>query len=121
MQKIKDYDTTLNNLAYETNMKESRLKFLIETEREKEGYTRSVKSLLTACEKDTKLNKGINGVLANLISVDKKYEIAIEMCLGQATQNIVTDTEEDAKKLVEYLRTNKLGRASFLPVSSVKR
>ena len=120
MQKIKDFDTTLNNLAYETNMKESRLKFLIETEREKEGYTRSVKSLLTACEKDSKLNKGINGVLANLISVDKKYEVAIEMCLGQATQNIVTDTEEDAKKLVEYLRANKLGRASFLPVSSVK-
>ena len=120
MQKIKDFDTALNNLAYETNMKESRLKFLIETEREKEGYTRSVKALLTACEKDSKLNKGINGVLANLISVDKKYEIAIEMCLGQATQNIVTDTEEDAKKLVEYLRANKLGRASFLPVSSVK-
>ena len=120
MQKIKDFDTTLNNLAYETNMKESRLKFLIETEREKEGYTRSVKSLLTACEKDSKLNKGINGVLANLISLDKKYEVAIEMCLGQATQNIVTDTEEDAKKLVEYLRANKLGRASFLPVSSIK-
>ena len=120
MQKIKDFDTALNNLAYETNMKESRLKFLIETEREKEGYTRSVKALLTACEKDSKLNKGINGVLANLISVDKKYEVAIEMCLGQATQNIVTDTEEDAKKLVAYLRANKLGRASFLPVSSVK-
>ena len=42
--------------------------------------------------------------LANLISVDKKYEIAIEMSLGQALQNIVTDTEEDAKKLIEYLR-----------------
>ena len=120
MQKIKEFDTILNNLAYETNMKDSRLKFLIETEREKEGYTRSVKSLLTACEKDNKLNKGINGVLANLISVDKKYEIAIEMCLGQTLQNIVTDTEEDAKKLVEYLRINNLGRASFLPVSSVK-
>ena len=120
MQKIKDFDTTLNNLAYEINMKDSRLKFLIETEKEKEGYTRSVKSLLNACEKDSKLNKGVNGVLANLISVDKKYETAIEMCLGQATQNIVTDTEEDAKKLVEYLRENKLGRASFLPVTSVK-
>lgn len=120
MQKIKDFDTTLNNLVYEINMKDSRLKFLIETEKEKEGYTRSVKSLLNACEKDSKLNKGVNGVLANLISVDKKYETAIEMCLGQATQNIVTDTEEDAKKLVEYLRENKLGRASFLPVTSVK-
>lgn len=120
MQKIKEFDTMLNNLSYELNMKDSRLKFLIETEKEKEGYTRSVKSLLMACENNRKLNEGINGVLANLISVDKKYEIAIEMCLGQALQNIVTNTEEDAKKLVEYLRENKLGRASFLPVSSIK-
>ena len=120
MQKIKEYDSILNSLTYEINMKDSRLKFLIETEKEKEGYSRSVKSLLTACEKDSKLNKGVDGVLANLISVDKKYETAIEMCLGQATQNIVTETEEDAKKLVEYLRENKLGRGSFLPVSSVK-
>ena len=120
MTKIKEFDTLLNNLAYESRMKDSRLKFLIETEKEKEGYTRSVKSILLACDKDTKLKKGTRGVLANLISVDKKYETAIEMCLGQAMQNIVTDTEEDAKKLIEYLRNNKLGRASFLPISSIK-
>ena len=120
MNKIKEFDVTLNNLNYELRMKDSRLKFLIETEKEKEGYTRSIKSLLVDCEKDSNLNKGMNGVLANLISVDKKYEIAIEMCLGQALQNVVTDTEEDAKKLVEHLRNNKLGRASFLPVSSIR-
>ena len=120
MKKIKEFDTSLNNLNYELRMKDSRLKFLIETEKEKEGYTRSVKSLLVDCEKDASLNKGMNGVLANLISVDKKYETAIEMCLGQALQNVVTDTEEDAKKLVEHLRNNKLGRASFLPVSSIR-
>ena len=120
MTKIKEFETTLNNLNYESRMKDSRLKFLIETEKEKEGYTRSVKSLLNDCEKDTNLKKGMNGVLANLISVDKKYETAIEMCLGQTLQNIVTDTEEDAKKLVEHLRNNKLGRASFLPVSSIR-
>ena len=120
MKKIKEFDTSLNNLNYELRMKDSRLKFLIETEKEKEGYARSVKSLLVDCEKDASLNKGMNGVLANLISVDKKYETAIEMCLGQALQNVVTDTEEDAKKLVEHLRNNKLGRASFLPVSSIR-
>ena len=120
MAKIKEFDTNLNNLNYEFRMKDSRLKFLIETEKEKEGYTRSVKSLLVDCEKNPNLNKGMNGVLANLISVDKKYETAIEMCLGQTLQNIVTDTEEDAKKLVEHLRNNKLGRASFLPVSSIR-
>ena len=120
MQKIKEFASILNNLTYDANMKDSRLKFLIETEKEKEGYNKSVKSILLTCEKDNKLNKGVNGVLANLISVDKKYEIAIEMSLGQALQNIVTDTEEDAKKLIEYLRENKLGRASFLPISSIR-
>ena len=120
MAKIKEFDTLINNLTYESRMKDSRLKFLIETEKEKEGYTRSVKSILLACDKDAGLKKGTRGVLANLISVDKKYETAIEMCLGQALQNIVTDTEEDAKKLIEYLRNNKLGRASFLPVSAIK-
>lgn len=120
MTKIKEFDSDINNLQYENRMKDARLKFLIETEKEKEGYTRSIKLLLTDCEKDSNLRKGMNGVLANLISVDKKYETAIEMCLGLALQNIVTDTEEDAKRLVEHLRKNKLGRASFLPVSSIR-
>ena len=59
-------------------------------------------------------------VLANLISVPKEYQVAIEMTLGQTMQNIVTDDENTAKKLVEYLRKNNLGRASFLPITSVK-
>lgn len=62
----------------------------------------------------------MHGVLANIISVPKEYETAIEMCLGASLQNIVTETEEDAKKLIEHLRKNNLGRASFLPITSVK-
>ena len=119
-RKIEEYDTTINNLLSETRIKESRLKFLIETEKEKEGYTKSVKSLLLDCEKDASLNKGVHGVLANLISAPKEYETAIEFALGGVLQNIVTEKEEDAKKLVEHLRKNNLGRASFLPISSVK-
>jgi len=117
--KLKEFDDKINNSESEKRIKESRLKFLEETEREKEGYIRSVKSLLQACETNVGLKKGVHGVLANLISVPKEYETAIEMSLGQSMQNIVTNTEEDAKKLVEYLRVNKLGRASFLPISSV--
>ncbi len=120
MDKIKEFDDRIRNLEDEMRMKDSRLKFLIETEKEKEGYIKSVKTLLNDCEKDSSLNKGMEGVLANIISVDKKYETAIEMCLGQALQNIVTKTEDDAKKLIEHLRVNNLGRASFLPMSSVK-
>ena len=62
----------------------------------------------------------MHGVLANIIEVPEKYQTAIEMCLGASLQNIVTETEEDAKKLVEHLRKNNLGRASFLPITSVR-
>lgn len=118
--KLKDYDLKINQAESEMRMKDSRLKFLIETEKEKEGYIRSVKVILQDCEKDSSLKKGVHGVIANLVSVPKEYEVAIEMCLGQTMQNIVTDTEEDAKKLVNHLRKFNLGRASFLPISSVK-
>ncbi len=120
MNKVKEFDDSINSLTYDLRMKDSRLRFLIETEKEKEGYTKSVKALLNDCEKNSLLQKGTEGILANLISVKKEYETAIEMCLGQTLQNVVTETEEDAKKLVEHLRKNNLGRASFLPISSIR-
>lgn len=120
VKKIKDYEDEINRKSQELRIKDARCKFLIETEKEKEGYIRSVKSLLIDCEKDENLRKGVHGVLANLITVPKQYETAIEMCLGSSLQNIVTDNEEVAKKLIEHLRQNKLGRASFLPISSIK-
>ena len=119
-QKIKIYQTKINTMSNELRMKESRQKFLIETEKEKEGYTKSVKTLLNDCEKNLTLQKGVEGVLANLIDVPEHLQTAIEMSLGMALQNIVTETEQDAKKLVEYLRKNNIGRASFLPITSVK-
>ena len=119
-RKVKEYDLQITNSTNEMRMKQSRYNFLVETEKEKEGYVKSVKSLLIDCEKIKELGKGMHGVLANIISVPSEYETAIEMCLGTSLQNIVTETEEDAKKLVEHLRTNNLGRASFLPITSVK-
>jgi len=118
--KIKKFDLDIANATNEMRMKQSRYNFLVETEKEKEGYQKSVKTLLLDCEKTKELGKGMHGVLANIISVPSEYETAIEMCLGASLQNIVTDSEEDAKKLVEHLRTNNLGRASFLPITSVK-
>ena len=119
-QKIKSFELKMNNLAGEIRIKESRQKFLIETEKEKEGYIKSVKELLKDCENIKDLGKGMYGVLANIIEVPEELQTAIEMCLGASLQNIVTETEEDAKRLVEHLRKNKLGRASFLPISSVR-
>ena len=118
--KIEDYENKINKLTSELRIKDSKKKFLSEMEKEKEGYSRAVKSILLECEKDARLNNGVKGVLANLITVPEEYQTAIEMVLGQTLQNIVTETEEDAKKLIEYLRKNNLGRASFLPISSVR-
>ena len=120
IEKLKQYQDKINALSTDLRVKESKLKFLSDMEREKEGYIRSVKSLLLDCDKDSNLKKGMHGVLANILTVPKEYETAIEMTLGQTLQNIVTDTEEDAKKLIEHLRKNNLGRASFLPIASVK-
>lgn len=119
-KKIKSFENSINMYSSEMRIKESKLKFLIETEKEKEGYIKSVKSLLKDCENIKELGKGMNGVLANVIEVPEEYQTAIEMCLGASLQNIVTETEEDAKRLVEHLRKNNLGRASFLPITSVK-
>ena len=118
--KIKEFNEQIDKMSYELRMKDSRQKFLIETEKEKEGYAKAVKLLLTDCDKNADLNKGVHGIIANLISVDKKYETAIEMTLGGMLQNIVTDNEDVAKKLVNHLRANNMGRASFLPITSIK-
>ena len=119
-RKSKEYESRINMLSGEKRIKESKLNFLIETEKEKEGYIKSVKSLLKDCEKNKELAKGMNGVLANLIEVPEKYQTAIEMGLGAGLQNIVTEDENGAKRLIEHLRKNNLGRASFLPISTIK-
>ena len=117
--KIKEYDERINKLVDEQRMTVTRRNFLIETEKEREGYSKSVKEILNACDRNSELKKGIHGVLANIVSTESKYQTAIEMCLGASIQNIVTQNEDDAKKMIEYLRKNNLGRASFLPISSV--
>jgi len=80
-----------------------------------EGYGQSIKKVM---EQKSKYS-GIIGVVADIISVEKRYETAVETCLGGNIQNIVTDNEYTAKKMVEYLKDNRLGRATFLPLSSI--
>ena len=62
---------------------------------------------------------GIVGVVADLISVDKRYEAAIETALGGSIQNVVTDSEITAKHCIEYLKKNRFGRATFLPLTTI--
>lgn len=101
-------------------MKTSRYNTLQEMERNFEGYNKTVKVFLQSCNRMPSLAKGIRGVLGQLISVDKKYETAIEMALGGIVQNIVTEAEEDAKIAIEFLKKKKLGRATFLPMNLIK-
>ena len=99
---------------------ESRHKVLVEMESGMEGYSHSVKAVMQSCHENREFGAGIHGPLAQLISTDERYETAIEVCLGGALQNIVTDDEFAAKRAIEYLKRNQLGRATFLPISSVK-
>lgn len=85
-----------------------------------EGYAGSVKRLLQDAKVKNDLKSKIVGVVAQLIKVPEKYETAIEIALGNAMHNIVTQDEEDAKKLIDYLKQNRAGRATFLPINSVK-
>ncbi len=106
-----------NEVTKTLGEKQGRLRMLEEMERGLEGYARGVRELLRAKD-EGRYSGRIIGVLSKLISVDKKYITAIETALGNAMQNIVVKTEEDAKKAIEYLKANNLGRVTFLPVSS---
>ncbi|HOQ75653.1 MAG TPA: chromosome segregation protein SMC [Thermoclostridium sp.] len=99
---------------------ESRRKVLLDMEATMEGYSHSVKSVMNACRENREFGKGIYGALAQLINVKEEYETAVEVCLGGALQNIVTEDEYAAKRAIEFLKRNSLGRATFLPISSVK-
>ncbi|MBQ4557909.1 MAG: chromosome segregation protein SMC [Clostridia bacterium] len=89
-------------------------------QKEYEGFAGAVKKLLKDAEYNIELKKRIVGVVANLIKVPEKYQTAIEMALGNAVQNIVTQSDEYAKYLINYLKQREYGRITFLPLNSVK-
>ncbi|MBQ3573175.1 MAG: chromosome segregation protein SMC, partial [Clostridia bacterium] len=104
----------------ELGQKRSRRTMLMDMERELEGYAKGVKCVMGAYN-DGKLGKSeIYGPLAQLIKTDRQYITAIETALGAASQNIVTKSEDDAKRAIAYLKENHLGRATFLPISAIK-
>lgn len=96
----------------------SRHNVLTEMTRDMEGYNMAVRRTMTYAKQ--RGLTGVKGVLAQLMTVPQAYETAIDMALGAAQQNIVTDTEETAKELINYLRQNRLGRATFLPTSAIR-
>ena len=114
---LEDVQTALNQARVDYDSKTSKKRILEGLENDYAGYSKSVKAVLTAPE----LKKhSVYGTVSGLTNVDKKYVLAIEAALGGAMQNIIVDTEEDAKAAISYLRKSGSGRATFLPVSSVK-
>ena len=109
-------DQKLRDTQVLYHQEKSKLEALSNLTERYEGYGGSVKRVMEQKEEE----KGIIGVVADIIKVDKMYETAIETALGGNIQNIVTDDEETAKKMIQYLKKNKAGRATFLPLTSIK-
>lgn len=93
----------------------SRLESLRNITERYDGYGNSIRRVMEQKDRVS----GIRGVVADLIQVNKEYEIAIETALGGSIQNIVTDNEQTAKRIIEYLKKNRFGRATFLPLNSI--
>lgn len=98
---------------------DAQLKLLKEMEENFEGYAKSVKEILTLCKENPKFGSGIHGAVAQVITASKDDELAIETALGNTFQDIITEDEYAAKEAIEYLKENKLGRATFLPLTAV--
>ncbi len=109
----------VTRMQSEKQQRDSRLKLLREMQRDYEGYNNSVKQVLLQARRLGE-GSGVHGVVADLIHVPARLERAMDMVLGAALQNIVVDRDEDAKRMIEYLRANRFGRATFLPISSVR-
>lgn len=107
-----------NRLMLDVKEHLRKISFLENLERNLEGFSKSVKLVVNA-ENNGKL-RGICGPVSRVISVPKKYGVAIETALGAAMQNIVTGTDEDAKRAIGYLKSIDGGRATFLPLNTIK-
>ncbi len=117
---LEELNTNIYNLKSSISNDTNRMNILTNLQADFEGYQFAVKRLLQDGKNNPKLNSAIKGVVGNIITVESKFQTAIEIALGGSIQNIVTKDENDAKVLINYLKETKLGRATFLPISAVK-
>ena len=115
LKEVQRLNKNLNNTQQEYHMAHTKLESLRNLAERYDGYGNSIRRVMEVRDRI----HGIRGVVADIISTEKKYETAIETALGGSIQNIVTDSEETAKRLIEHLKKNKYGRATFLPLTSV--
>ena len=108
----------LDNTRLDLEAKRRRIQILKDLENNMDGFSHSVKAVMG--EADKGLLRGICGPVSKLIAVEKKYSVAVETALAAAIQNVITETEADAKRAIAYLKSSKGGRATFLPVATIK-
>lgn len=121
-EKAKELEMTRSNLLAELDTtrqqyhrEKSKLESLSNLTERYEGYGNSIRRIMEHKEE----YQGVHGVVADIIKVNKEYEVAVETALGGSIQNIVTDNEQTAKRLIEFLKKNRFGRATFLPLTSI--
>ncbi len=113
---LKEESNRLETLQSNYHRDASRLKSLEAMAERYEGYNLGTRKIM----EQAKHNPGIKGIVADLVEVPKEYEQAIEIALGGSVRNIVTDNEGTAKYMIEYLKTNRFGRVTFLPLTSLR-
>ena len=115
LQQLSDKAT---KLAVEGRSMDSRIHMLSEMEKDYEGYSRAVKTVMQEAGRGTL--RGVHGPVANLLRADDECALAIETALGAAAQNIVVDTQNDGRSAIELLKKRDAGRATFLPVDTIR-
>lgn len=119
-QQQKQLETSLRDKQTDTDQVTKQHAFYVEMENKYEGYGHSVRALFEEKAKGNAELSSLHGTVADIMTVDKKYEVAIEIALGAALQNIIVDSDEDAKKAIAFLKMHHAGRATFLPLSSIR-
>ena len=117
-EKVEKLRKEIDSLNLDIYQKNARIKMLDDLEKNLDGYAGSVQKVIKESKRG--FLKGIHGTLSQLITVPAEYAVAIETALGAAIQNIITDDENSAKRAINYLKDNRAGRATFLPLTSVK-
>ncbi|MBR4857980.1 MAG: hypothetical protein IKU08_02205, partial [Clostridia bacterium] len=117
-EKVERYRKELENINLDIYQKNARIKMLDDLEKNLDGYAGSVQKVIKEAKRGAL--RGIHGTLSQLITAPAEYAVAIETALGAAIQNIVTDNENTAKLAINFLKENRAGRATFLPLTSVK-
>ncbi len=119
-EKLKSTEEELVDVKREHSVSVLRKNMLTELQNSLEGYAVPVRKLLNDAKTNNSVKSAVLGIVGQIITVKEGFETAIEMALGSAVSNIVTKDEDDAKFLISYLKDNRYGRATFLPITSFK-